>query len=113
VLIVIFGEIEMVKYQIWDIKKEKVVGEPFEAKNKVEALSDTLAKAHLSVKKVEDDRPHVIVFSSGGVIQNITIPQELGIVVETRDSDVEKEDEEAGEFLVDDDGEKYVVDYWE
>jgi len=56
-------------------------------------------------------KPRVIVFVSGGVIQDMTIPP--GIVVEVHDYDVEGIDDQECDVRTDDDGNRFVHTEWE
>lgn len=100
----------MKKFQAWETGSGTEVGEPFEAKDKEEALSLLLEQQGYSVKEVSDDRPRISIIVSGGLIADVIIPNSVNVIVEVKDYDVEGVDEDRIEK--DDDDNEFVKSEW-
>jgi hypothetical protein len=55
----------------------------------------------------------ITIFLSGGVIQNVEIPDTIhDVAVEVRDYDICKSELEEDEYETDNDGYAYIIDMW-
>jgi len=103
----------MKKFQVWETNSGTEIGKPFEAKDMEDALSQVLGQhgeAIKEVKEVKDSLPRISIVVQGGLIQDISIPDNVNVVVEVRDYDVEGIDEDRIEK--DDDGSECVRSEW-
>jgi hypothetical protein len=98
----------MKKFQVWETNSGCDIGDEFEAQDRETALEETLAQQDYAVREVKD-KSRVVISIKDGLIQNIDIPEDLDVVVETRDYDIDSLDK----TCKDAEGNLYRLGEWE